>query len=148
MRRNDIQNSLCKALCLYSWAIPANPHSPNINSAHKLGYFRSQCEALPPPLTTRYRLILCWVPLTHACRDSLTHCIRIESKEERHRIPRFLRAIVHSVHSRAEPIVGKPLQEVTDVDNQRAGYGGSVEPFRSGGEDLQAAERVLPEERE
>jgi hypothetical protein len=48
------------------------------------------------------------------------------------------------MHRRLEPVIRKPLQEIANIDNQRARLRRRIEPLVGARENLQAARVVLP----
>lgn len=76
---------------------------------------------------------------------NLTNRIRIEAQEERHRVPGCRLTIINPMHRGLKPIVRKTLQEIANINHQRARYRPSIEPLVTGRQDLQTAGHILPQ---
>jgi hypothetical protein len=87
-----------------------------------------QSEPLPPPLPTRNRPILLSL-LPDTARHNPTDRVLVEPHKKRHRVSRRLLPVIHAMHRRLEPVIRKPLQEIANIDNQRARLRRSIEPL-------------------
>lgn len=81
-----------------------------------------------------------------ARREHAALLIEVEAEEEGHRVPINGSVVVDPVHGRREAVVGQPRQEVANVDDKSVRDWGHLDPLALLGEDLQAPDRVLPEE--
>lgn len=96
-------------------------------------------------LSARDRLIKRRMSLINTRGHNLTNRIRIEAQEERHRVPRSRLAIIDPMHCRLEPIIRKTLQEVANINHERARYRPRIEPLITSRQDLQTARHILPQ---
>lgn len=94
------------------------------------------------------RLVLGRIALIRASGQDGALLVVIEPEEEGHRVAVLGGVVEDAVHGRLEPVVGQPLEKVANVDDERAGDWRHLDPLAVLREDLQAADAVLPEERE
>lgn len=86
--------------------------------------------------------------LIHTRLQNPTLILWIKPQKKGHRIPRRLLPIINAMHRRLEPIIRQPLQEIPDIDHQRARDGPRVQPLVGRGQHLQPAGHVLPQQRQ
>lgn len=72
----------------------------------------------------------------------------VEAEKERHRVPVLGGVVEDPVHRRLETVVGKPLKEVANVDDEGVGDRRHLDPLTILCKDLQPTNAVLPEQGE